>query len=165
MARWRDIKKGKVHNAKQMKTPSTNEDEDFTLNAPVITQIKAVITDLFMLVMPLMYISIYVLLGGGEGFQENMLLGWSYIILPYIIISIIFLIAKGQTPGLKAYEIKLVNTKDHKDVSVFQAILRQTLSVLTTMSIIGLLLPFFRKDHKTIHDIIASTTIISFPNK
>ena len=165
MARWRDIKKGKISDTKQIKNQFSKEEEDFTLNAPVLTQIKAVITDLFMLVMPLMYISIYLLLGGREGFQEHMLLGWTYIILPYVVISIIFLIVKGQTPGLKAYEIKLVNTKDHKDINIFQAILRQTLSVLTTMSVIGLLLPFFRKDHKTIHDIIASTTIISFPNK
>ena len=90
MARWRDIKKGNIPNVKQTKTPSTKKEEDYSLNAPVLTQIKAVITDLFMLVMPLMYISIYLLLGGREGFQEHMLLGWTYIILPYVVISIIF---------------------------------------------------------------------------
>jgi uncharacterized RDD family membrane protein YckC len=93
-----------------------------------------------------------------------MTLGWGYILIPYLIISIIFLIKKGQTPGLKAYEIKLVNTKDHKNINIIQAIIRQFFSILNTMSIIGLFLPFFRKDKRTVQDIIASTTIIKFPN-
>jgi uncharacterized RDD family membrane protein YckC len=140
------------------------EEINMTKNASVLTQIKAVITDLFMLVMPLMYISIYLILGGREGFAQNMALGWIYILLPYLVISIIFLLKTGQTPGLKAYEIKMVNSKDNKNMTISQVIVRQSLSLLITMSIIGLFLPFFRKDNKTIQDIIASTTIIDFPN-
>jgi uncharacterized RDD family membrane protein YckC len=71
---------------------------------------------------------------------------------------------KGQTPGLKAYEVKLVNKKDHQNINIVQAVIRQILSLLVTMSIVGLLFPFFRKDHRTIHDIIVSTTVIDFPN-
>lgn len=163
MARWRDIKKGKI--VKTQDIDETSSLEKFDLNAPTFTQIKAVITDLFMLVMPLMYISIYFIFGGREGFAENMLLGWGYIIVPYFLITAIFLIIKGQTPGLKAYEIKLVNTKNHKDANILQILVRQSISVLTTMSVIGLFLPFFRKDNRTIHDIVAFTTIIDFPNK
>ena len=144
---------------------ANNIKEDLSLNASVLIQIKAVLTDLFMLVMPLMYISIYLILGGREGFAQNMTLGWVYILIPYLVISVLFLIKTGQTPGLKAYEIKMVNAKNHKDINIFQAIIRQLLSILITMSIIGLILPFFRKDNKTIQDIIASTTIITFPNK
>ena len=163
MSRWRDVKKGKIVKKVVEDTKSTKA--KFTLNAPTFTQIKAVITDLFMLVMPLMYISIYFIYGGREGFAENMAMGWGYIIVPYFIITVIFLIIKGQTPGLKAYEIKLVNTKDLKDATIIQIIIRQSISILTTMSIIGLFLPFFRKDNRTIHDIVAFTTIIHFPNK
>ncbi len=162
MARWRDIKKG---NTPTIETPSAKEEKDLTLNAATFTQIKAVITDLFMIVMPLMYISIYFLFGGREGFAANMLLGWGYILIPYIIITILFLLIKGQTPGLKAYELKLVKTKDHTDANIFQVIVRQSISTLTTISIVGLFLPFFRKDQRTVHDIVAATTIISFPNK
>ncbi len=165
MARWRDVKKGntKVNDLKNAKANTTSE--DFSINAITFTQIKAVITDLFMIVMPLMYISIYLLFGGREGFAENMLIGWGYILIPYVLITILFLGIKGQTPGLKAYEIKLVKTKDHSDANIFQIIIRQFISIFTTMSIIGLFLPFFRKDHRTIHDILAATTIIKFPNK
>jgi len=162
MARWRDVKKGKISNNKEL---DTKIKDNFSLNANVIIQIKAVITDLFMLIMPLMYISVYVLLGGREGFSQNMLLGWYYILVPYLIVSVLFLIIKGQTPGLKAYEIKLVNKKDHKDIGIFQAIVRQVLSIFVSASVVGLFLPFFRKDHRTIQDIIASTTVINFPNK
>ncbi len=164
MARWRDIKNGKIKNNNKQVLESPSIEKDFPLNARVLVQIKAVITDLFMLIMPLMYISIYILLGGKEEFSENLTLGWIYIILPYLIITILFLLLKGQTPGLKAYEIKLVNNKDHKDINIIQAVIRQILSLLITMSIVGLLFPFFRKDHRTIHDIIASTTVIDFPN-
>jgi len=156
MARWRDIKKGKI----KKKEILPNTIDKFKDNASVMTQIKAVITDVFMLVMPLMYVSIYILLGGREGFASNMLLGWGYILAPYLIISVIFLILKGQTPGLKAYDIKLVNASNHNKANLFQIIIRQFLSILITTSIIGLLFPFFRKDSRTIQDIIASTTII-----
>ena len=157
MARWRDVKKGKIEQKKEQ-----NLINHFEKNSNVLTQIKAVITDVFMLIMPLMYISIYLIFGGREGFAQNMAIGWGYILAPYIIITIIFLKLKGQTPGLKAYEIKLVNFKDHKDINLFQAIVRQLVSVLTTMSIVGLFLPFFRKDKRTIHDIIAFTVIIDY---
>ncbi len=162
MARWRDIKKGKIVDYQKS---NTKEMGKISLNASVLTQIKAAITDLFMLVMPLMYISIYLILGGREGFSQNMAIGWGYILIPYLIISVIFLMIKGQTPGLKAYEIKLVNKKNNKAINIFQAIIRQSISLLTTISIVGLLFPFFRKDHRTIQDIIASTTVIDFPNK
>jgi len=165
MARWRDVKKGKIASPEQAEAKSLNIEDTFKLNASVSIQIKAVITDIFMLLMPLMYLSIYILLGGREGFAENMVLGWAYILIPYWIVSIIFLIISGQTPGLKAYEVKLVNTKNHKKVNIFQAILRQTLSMLNTMSIVGLFVPFFRKDRRTIQDIVALTTVITFPNK
>jgi len=138
----------------------SNKNDKFKKYALVSTQIKAVIVDLFMLIMPLMYISIYLLLGGREGFALNMLLGWSYILIPYLIISIAFLVLKGQTPGLKAYEIKLVNNLNYKNASIIQVIIRQILSIIVTASIIGLLIPFFRKDNRTIQDIIASTAII-----
>lgn len=165
MARWRDIKKGNIPNPKKSQTLNNKEIEDFSLHASVTTQIKAAITDLFMLVMPLMYISIYLLLGGREGFAQNMMLGWVYILIPYLIISVIFLMIKGQTPGLKAYEVKVVNKSNKKDINIFQAVIRQTISLLITITIIGLLLPFFRKDHRTVQDIIASTTVINFPNQ
>ncbi|MCK5111360.1 MAG: RDD family protein [Arcobacteraceae bacterium] len=165
MARWRDVKKGNIKDPEPRNNQTTHENGDFKINATTFTQIKAVITDLFMIITPLMYISIYLLLGGREEFSQNMLTGWGYIIIPYFIITVLFLAIKGQTPGLKAYEIKLVNTKDHGDIKIFQVIVRQLVSIFTTMSIIGLLLPFFRKDHRTIHDMLASTTIIKFPNK
>ncbi len=165
MARWRDVKKGNIKLNESKRDQSDAISEDFSINATTFTQIKAVITDLFMIVMPLMYISIYLLFGGREGFAENMLMGWGYILMPYVLITILFLTIKGQTPGLKAYELKLVKTKNHTDANLFQVIIRQSISILTTMSIIGLFLPFFRKDQRTIHDIIAATTIIKFPNK
>ena len=165
MARWRDVKQGKATSTKTSSKKVSDEDDRFKITAPTFTQIKAVITDLFMIITPLVYISMYVIIGGREEFSQNMLQGWGYILIPYLLITVIFLKLKGQTPGLKAYEIKLVNAQDLKDITLLQVIIRQTISIFTTMSIIGLFLPFFRKDHRTIHDIVAGTILIRFPNK
>jgi hypothetical protein len=56
-------------------------------------------------------------------------------------------------------------TTDTLNINIFQVIIRQSFSLLVTFSIVGLLIPFFRKDHKTLQDIVAFTTVIKYPNK
>jgi uncharacterized RDD family membrane protein YckC len=163
MGRWRDTKKGKIILQKDIEVNNL-EDED-NINATVLRRTKAFITDSFMLVMPLMYISIYLVMGGRELFEQNMLLGWGFILLPYLIITLFFTVIKGQTPGLKAYEIKIVDNRTHKTISIFTATLRFILYILTIASFVGMFLPFFRKDGKTVQDLLASTAVINFPNE
>ena len=56
MSRWRDTKKGK-DTSKDNTTLSIEEVD--TINATLLSRVKAFVTDSFMIVMPLMYLSIY----------------------------------------------------------------------------------------------------------
>ncbi len=153
MARWRDIKRGKISKkVKEIKLPP------FTIS-PVVNRIKAFITDTFMLLMPLMYIVFYLVMGSREEFEEHMLLGWIYIFVPHFFIVITFWFFKSQTPGYKAYEIKLVDNKLQRP-SLFKLVVRYFAFVLSTLLVGGLFLAIARKDKRTLHDLISGTMLI-----
>jgi uncharacterized RDD family membrane protein YckC len=77
-----------------------------------------------------------------------------------------FLISKfGQTPGKKAYEIKVVDDKTYDNIGFFRAFIRFVAFLFSATILLGLLTPFYRKDKKALHDIIASTVEISIENK
>lgn len=151
MSRWRDVKHGKTkeEKLKPQKTPV------YTIS-PVVNRIKAFITDTFMILMPLMYFTFYVIMGSREEFATHMLAGWFYIFVPHFFIVIAFWYFKGQTPGYKAYGIKLVNTKIEKP-SLFQLIVRYFAFALSVIMVAGLFLAIARKDKKTLHDMISRT--------
>ncbi|MBL0686235.1 MAG: RDD family protein [Sulfurospirillum sp.] len=151
MARWRNIKQGK--------TPRKNiENSNFTISYP-INRIKAFITDTFMILMPLLYIVFYLVMGSREEFSEEMLTGWIYIFVPHFCIVLSFWFFKSQTPGYKAYSIKLVSS-DLSRPSIFQLIVRYFAFILSTSLIVGLFLALLRKDKKTLHDLISGTMLI-----
>ena len=112
MARWRDIKKGKIDNNK----PFIDEKENNLCDAPLMARFKAFITDSFMLLMPLMYIVFYFVMGSREAFAEDKFYGWLYIFIPHLIIVVSFWYFKAQTPGMKAYEIAIIDTKIAKNL-------------------------------------------------
>jgi len=155
--RFRDIKKQKKHDKKSK--------DKVTINyAYYPDRIKALITDLFMIYAPILYLITYVILGGKDEFQSSNwapLLGVTLYGLIYA-----FLIAKfGQTPGKKAYEIKVVDDKTFKNIGFFRAFCRYVAFLFSATILLGLLTPFYRKDKKALHDIICSTVEIYIPNK
>jgi uncharacterized RDD family membrane protein YckC len=161
MSRWRDTKKSK-YQSKEIDLTIVNDEENNY--ASVLDKTKAYVTDSFMIVMPLMYLAIYAIMGGRESFEQNMMLGWLFILVPYLVIVVLFTIIKGQTPGYKAYEIKVVDNRTHNNLDIFTAILRFVLYILTLITILGIFIPLFRKDGKTLQDILASTAVIKYPN-
>jgi uncharacterized RDD family membrane protein YckC len=161
MSRWRDTKKSK-YQSKEIDLTIINDEENNY--ASVLDKTKAYVTDSFMIVMPLMYLAIYAIMGGRESFEQNMMLGWLFILVPYLVIVVLFTIIKGQTPGYKAYEIKVVDNRTHNNLDIFTAILRFVLYILTLITILGIFIPLFRKDGKTLQDILASTAVIKYPN-
>jgi uncharacterized RDD family membrane protein YckC len=155
--RFRDVKQGRVK-----KTEKKNKKSSANLfNYPTKgDRIKAFITDSFLLAMPIVYGVIYLIMGSREGFAENMLLGWIYIIIPLVLIETIFIAKSGQTPGMKAYEMKVVeNSTKEAPKSVTIIILRQFLGVLDFL-LFGWILMFFRKDGRTPHELLTGTTLI-----
>jgi len=153
-SRFRDVKQGKQTVLKEKKAKS-NEPK-FISNGAFF---KAFLTDSFMLLMPIMYIVFYLVFGGREGFGEHKLLGWLYILIPLAIVESIFLIKAAQTPGMKAYNIKLISLKTNKKPSLGIILLRQLLSKITFL-IFGWIVIFLNKKHRNLHDFILNTALV-----
>lgn len=163
MARWRDAKAGK-QTSKQQASSHDEKLENIEVSAPLLGRTKALITDIFMVLMPIMYIVVYLIMGSGDLFSQNMLLGWVLILTPYWIITNLFLVFKGQTPGLKAYELKIVNSNSHDKIGYAKASIRFVIYLFSTITILLMFIPFFRKDKKTVQDLLTNTTVIESPN-
>ena len=153
MSRWRNIKKGKIVHKKIKPKPL-----NFTITPPV-NRVKAFITDTFMLLVPLLYVVFYLIMGSREEFAEHMLAGWAYVFVPHFFIIVSFWFFKGQTPGYKAYGIKLVDNSLQRP-SLLQLIIRYFAFALSTILVAGLFLAIARKDKKTLHDMISGTMLI-----
>jgi len=153
MARWRHIKQGKIPSSKPTPPP---------FPAPSIAdRLKAFLTDTFMITMPIIYIVIYLVMGSREAFREHMGEGWLYILIPHAIIVILFWTIKGQTPGMKAYNLKLVSVKNlQKPPNIFLSTLRYLLMPFSILSIVGVAIALFQKEHQCLHDIFSLTRVV-----
>jgi len=123
-------------------------------------KIKAYLTDSFMLMMPIMYIVVYLVMGNREGFESNMLMGWVYIFVPLVIAQTLFMIKTAQTPGYRAYNLQIVDEKTAHKPTVFIILFRNLCAVLSFFSLFGWIMMFFRKDAKTLHDLLSGTAVI-----
>jgi len=124
-------------------------------------KIKAFLTDAFMLLMPIMYVVFYLLMDGREGFAEHKLLGWSYILLPLVIVQTIFMVKTGQTPGYRAYKITVIDENTKEKPTLFIILFRNLAAILSLFTIVGWVLMFFRKDNKTLHDLLSATAVVN----
>lgn len=157
MARWRDTKKAK-NKSSTIKIEESSTNIKGLCTSPLF-RFKAFVTDMFMIMMPIMYITTYVILDGKDAFQGSETARWLTMAL-YGLITIVFWVKKGQTPGFKAYDLKLIDDNSGKTLGYGLAIARYIMFILSAVSIIGFLLPFFRKDKKTFQDLIMQTSVI-----
>lgn len=155
MSRWRDVKNGNVEN-------KTNQEEsiDSVTSAPIPQRIKAFVVDMFMIMMPIMYVTTYLIMNGKDDFQGSEEARWITAFV-YGLIIILFWIVKGQTPGLKAYSLILLDAKTQNKISLPKAIIRYIIFLFSATTILLTFIPFFRKDKKTIQDILTNTIVIS----
>ena len=152
--RFRDLKK------QSNKNNQTKINKTRVKYATYIDRIKALITDLFMIYIPILYIITYLVLDGKDDFLSSQLAPLTGVLLYGLIYSI--LIAKfGQTPGKKAYLIKVVDSKTGKNLSFFRAFLRFLAFLLTASTLLGLLLPLYRSDKKALHDLLIDSIVKS----
>jgi len=157
--RFRDVKQGNVK-AEQAQKSSEKKAVPARDYASAGLKIKSFLTDSFMLVMPIMYIVFYLVMGGREGFAEHKALGWVYILLPLVIVQTIFMFKSGQTPGYRAYEITLIDESTGERPSLFIIVFRNLSAILSLFTFFGWFMMFFRKDHKTLHDLLSNTAVI-----
>ena len=153
-------KKERFRDIKQKRERNTLKKETEDNNAHSLIKIKAFIIDSFMLLMPIMYIVFYLIMGGREGFAAHKLEGWLYILIPLILIQTLFFSISGQTPGYKAYNLKLIDTTTKEKPSFGIVLFRNLAAILSFLSIFGWIMMFFRKDHKTLHDLLANTQTV-----
>jgi uncharacterized RDD family membrane protein YckC len=161
MARWRDVK----HKKPEENQKPSQEVDNSICNASLINRFKAFVTDMFMLLMPILYLVFYVVMGSREDFQEDMLNGWMYIVIPNMVIVIAFWFYKQQTPGMKAYEIAIVDSKTGEKPMIIWLINRYLLTFFVIFMPILWLIPFFNKKRKTLQDFLSGTCVTSKPNE
>lgn len=148
--RWRDVRHGKVNEKKVKVKPLV-----FTIS-PVMRRLKAFITDTFMILMPIVYFVFYAVMGSREEFSANMILGWLYIFVPHFFIIIGLWYFKGQTPGYKSQNMRLVDNNLQKP-SLLKLIIRYFVFFISSLLVTGVILCLIRKDRKNLHDILSGT--------
>ncbi len=158
MAKWRDVKQNRIKN-NEIFSPIVKASKDDLASLPF--RFKAFLTDTFLITTPILYVVIYLIMGSGTEFAQNRSLGWGIIFAFHATIILIFWLKNGQTPGLKAYDIKLVDNTTKQRVSVMQVLIRYITTLFAVISIFLLFVPFFNKDKKTFQDILSNTIIIN----
>ncbi len=158
--RFRDVKQQKPSTQKpKEKKPKNVQTTEFPY-ASIASKTKAFITDSFMLLLPIMYVVAYLVMGGLQGFSEDLMSGWIYILIPNFIIVFLFFWKSAQTPGCRAYEIKLVDSKTGEKAHPLAIALRYYFELISIITILGLLMAYFRKDRKCLHDLLSGTMLI-----
>jgi uncharacterized RDD family membrane protein YckC len=128
--------------------------------ARYVDRIKALITDLFMIYAPILYTITYVIMNGKDDFQSSQLAPLAGVLL-YGIIYALLLSRSAQTPGKKAYEMKVVDIKTGQNLSFFRAFYRFIAFLFSATILLGLFVPFYRKDNRALHDLIAGSVVIN----
>ncbi|MDA7817171.1 RDD family protein [Sulfurimonas sp.] len=143
---------------KQTKIDKSEEKAKYTYS-PYTYRVKAFITDMFMIYAPILYIITYVILDGKDEFQASQ-------VAPLVAVSVYALIYTllvsnfGHTPGKKAYDMKIVDDRTGKTIGFFRALLRFVTFLFTAATLLGLFIPFYRKDKKALHDLICHTLVV-----
>ncbi|MDR1975791.1 MAG: RDD family protein [Campylobacteraceae bacterium] len=130
-----------------------------TQSAPISRRVKAFIIDMFMINMAILYFAVYIILGSREEFLQNQSAIFICTMVFGVILSIFFA-AKGQSPGYKAYDIKLIDARTGEKPGFFRAYWRFLCFMFSGAIVVGLLLVFFRDDKKSLHDILSDTICI-----
>ncbi len=150
--RFRDMKKQKNKNVAEEVKPKY-------IYPKITDRIKAFITDMFMIYMPIMYVVTYLVFNGKDDFLSSGLAPFLGTLIYALIYA--FLISKwGQTPGKKAYELKVVDIKTGKLIGFFRALFRFVAFLFTATTLLGLFMPYFRKDKCTLHDLMSGSMVV-----
>lgn len=155
--RFRDVKQGK-EKASSSDQESTHPIQHYAASG---LKVKAFLTDAFMLLMPIMYIVFYLIMDGREGFAAHKLIGWITILIPLVIVQTLFMYYSSQTPGYRAYNMKVIDEQSGQRPSLFNILFRNISAILSLFSIIGWVMMFFRKDSKTLHDLLSATAVVT----
>jgi len=152
--RFRDLKKQSIKNNQ------TKDTKPKVKYATYPDRIKALITDMFMIYIPILFLITYAVLNGKDDLQ-NSAFGPFIATTMYGLVYAMFLAKLGQTPGKKAYTMKVVDSKTYENIGFFRAFFRFFAFLFTASTLLGLFLPLYRTDNRALHDILAGTVIVA----
>lgn len=153
--------------ARQSKAPSTLSSAQAGQSAPTkqkakiasrIERAKAFLIDIFLLYVPVLYVC-YFVLGSKEAFLGNQAVIFACSAF-FGVVQALFLSTKAQSPGLKAYDLYLIDTKKGRKLSFLRVILRYIVFLIGTSLLFGLLMSFLRKDGLALHDLLSQSCIV-----
>lgn len=131
--------------------------KNFLNQTLIIPRLKAFITDIFMIYMPILYVATYVVLGSKEALWESqgaIFICWAL----YVLILSLFFARDGQSLGYKYAKIALVK-ENGNDVGFATALIRNIIFCASFGLIFGIFVPFVRKDRRFLHDIISKVRV------
>ncbi|NLC27527.1 MAG: RDD family protein, partial [Campylobacteraceae bacterium] len=105
-------------------------------------------------------ITTYLVLDGKDAFQSNQVAIFADTAIFGLILAF-FWARNGQSPGLRAYNLHLIDIRSKTRPSFLRSLWRYFTFLLAGASVIGLLLAFFRKDKKNLHDLLSQTIVIT----
>ena len=153
--------------ARQSKAPSTHCSAQAGQSAPTkqkakiasrIERAKAFLIDIFLLYVPVLYVC-YFVLGSKEAFLGNQAVIFACSAF-FGVVQALFLSTKAQSPGLKAYDLYLIDTKKGRKLSFLRVILRYIAFLIGASLLFGLLMSFLRKDGLALHDLLSQSCIV-----
>ncbi|MDK9692689.1 MAG: RDD family protein [Sulfurimonas sp.] len=150
----------RFRNLKKNSKPTEAKEPQKLVYAPYSYRVKAFITDMFMIYAPILYVITYVFMSGKDDFQASQFAPFAGVAL-YGIIYAVLLSKFGQTPGKKAYEIKVVNARSGENLTFFRAIFRFAMFLFTATTLLGLFIPFYRRDKKALHDLVCGSLVVA----
>lgn len=150
----------RFRNLKKTKKTTESKELQKLIYAPYSYRVKAFITDMFMIYAPILYIITYIFLSGKEDFQSSQVAPLMAVTLYGLIYA--FLLSKfAQTPGKKAYEIKVVDASSGENLTFLRSLFRFIAFLFTATTLLGLFIPFYRRDKKALHDLICRSVVVA----
>lgn len=153
--------------ARQSKAPSTLSSAQAEQSAPTkqkakiasrFERAKAFLIDIFLLYVPVLYVC-YFVLGSKEAFLGNQAVIFACSAF-FGVVQALFLSTKAQSPGLKAYDLYLIDIKKGRKLSFLRVILRYIVFLIGASLLFGLLMSFLRKDGLALHDLLSQSCIV-----
>ncbi|WP_162165823.1 RDD family protein [Campylobacter fetus] len=124
----------------------------------LVSRVKAFIIDMFLIAVPLLYVTTYFILDGKNDFQHNQFAIFG-VWLIFGVIQSLFFAFNAQSPGYRSQNIYLVGL-DGKKAGFISYMLRYIIFV-TTFIFGGSLFCFFRKDKRNIQDLLTGTIVVT----
>ena len=143
---------------KNSRQNSQNPKKQKAVLAPKTQRLKAFLIDLFIIYTPILYI-FYFYLGSKEALWQNQ---------PAIFVCVAlfggiqgaFFATKAQSPGLKAYDLYLIDTQNGRKASLAAILLRYLAFLVGSALLFGLLQSLVRRDGLCFHDLLSRTRIV-----